>query len=278
MFDRPEQLAAVRLAAAQALIELDARNSVAVLFAHAQKDGIDMCIVVEPALARWDYQPVRGAIWLEHINQSGFATRSWTIAMQGLAAVRELKAIPRLRELVLAPDTDPIIRIEAAKALGALQTSGLEQDAERLAGGKAGAENDAHLAAAELLRNHRGAASAKILERLALEAEPAAAWIALEGLLQDDPRRVVLLLPKLKNSPDAGVRERCIEGFRKSPSMIALPLVADWIDDLHPLVRTAHARRWRRWPRLPNSTKQCSHRPRGSSAATAGGRWNKRPF
>ncbi len=234
---RPEQLDAVRLAVAQALIELDARDTAAVLFAHAQKDGVDMRIVVEPALTRWDYQPVR-AVWLERINQPGLATRSWTMAIQGLATVHELKAIPRLRELVLAPDTEPIVRIEAAKALGALQPSGLEKDAERLAEGKAEAENAAHLAAAELLRKHRGAASAEILQRLALEAEPAAAWIALEGLLQDDPRRVALLLPKLKDCPDAGVRERCIEGFRKSPSIASLPLVADLMDDLHPLVRT----------------------------------------
>ncbi len=196
---------------------------------HADRGGAGPGSLGLPASAR--------AVWLQRINQPGLATRSWTLAIQGLAFVHDLKAIPRLRVLVLAPDTGPIVRIEAAKALGALQTSGLEQDAERLAVGKAGAENASHIAAAELLRRHRGAASAKILERLALEAEPAAAWIALEGLLQDDPRRVVLLLPKLKNSPDAGVRERCVEGFRKSPSMVALPLVGDLMDDLHPLVR-----------------------------------------
>ncbi|HEV8061699.1 MAG TPA: HEAT repeat domain-containing protein [Gemmataceae bacterium] len=236
--DHPDQHITVRLAAAQALIELDARDAAPSLFAHVQRDGVDMRNVVEPALARWDYQPMR-AVWLERINQPGLAAHSWIMAIQGLATVHELKAIPRLKELVMAPNVDPIIRIEAAKALGSLRTSGLEKDAERLAVGKAGPENASQLAAAELLRKHRGAASARILERLALEAEPAAAWIALDGLLQDDPRRVVLLIPRLKDSRDAGVRERCIEGFHRNPSMASLPLIADLMDDPHPLVRTS---------------------------------------
>src|SRR5262245_14727996 len=45
--------ASVRLAVAQALIELDARQSAPVLFAHAQSDGADMRNLIEPALARW---------------------------------------------------------------------------------------------------------------------------------------------------------------------------------------------------------------------------------
>ena len=53
----------------------------------------------------------------------------------------------------------------------------------------------ARLAAASLLRKHRGDEAAKVLQRLAVEAEPAAAAVALEGLLDDDPRRVTDRVP-----------------------------------------------------------------------------------
>ena len=63
--DQPEQHPTVRLAAAQALIALDARKAAPVLFERAGKDGVEMRDLVEPALARWDYKPARAA-WLEH--------------------------------------------------------------------------------------------------------------------------------------------------------------------------------------------------------------------
>lgn len=228
----------VRLSVAHALIELDARHAADTLFAHAQKDGIDMRNLVEPALARWNYSPVRD-VWLQRLSQLGLADRSWISAIQGLATVREAKAIPRLRELLMAPGTDPIVLIEVSKALGTLQTTGLEKDAESLAVGKAGPGNLAHLAAAYLLKKHRGEPAAKILTRLAVEAEPAAALVALAGLLEDDARRVVPLIPRLISSPDAGVRGDGIEAFRRNPTSSLVPGIADLMSDPHPFVRSA---------------------------------------
>jgi hypothetical protein len=240
-FAQPDLHPTVRLAVAQALIELDARQAADVLFAHAKEDGIDMRSLVEPALARWDYLPIR-TIWLERLGQPGLAARSWIIAIQALAAVRETKAIPRLRDLMMAADTDPIVRIEAAKALGQLQTSGLEHDAETLNVGKASPGNMAHLEAAYLLRRHRGVDAANILARLAVEAEPAAALAALDGLLENEALRVVPLVPKLSASPDAGVRAAGIEAFRLNPAVKLVSVVGALMNDAHPLVRT-NARR-----------------------------------
>src|SRR5262249_3255834 len=68
--DQPEQHPPVCLAAAQALVALDARQAAPDLLKHAQADGIDMRNLVEPALARWNYEPAR-AVWLERLNQPG---------------------------------------------------------------------------------------------------------------------------------------------------------------------------------------------------------------
>ena len=77
----------------------------------------------------------------------------------------------------------------------------------------------------------------RVLERLALENEPAAALIAIGGLMQDDPRTVVALIPRLSKSPDAVVRGTCVQAFARNPSAASIPLIADLMDDLHPTVR-----------------------------------------
>src|SRR5262249_20844314 len=149
----------------------------------------------------------------ERLQQPGLPGHGWVLALQGLGAVREPRAVPRLRELVRSPATDPIVRLEAARALGAIQTAGLEPEAERLAAEQAAPGSVAQLTAASLLRKHRGDAAARILARLAVGAEPAAAAVALEGLLADDPRRVLPLLPRVLASPDAAVRSLGVEAY-----------------------------------------------------------------
>jgi HEAT repeat protein len=234
--DQPEQHPTVRLAAAHALITLDARQAAPSLFAHAQTDGIEMRNLVEPALARWNYEPVR-PVWLERLKQPVPPGRAWLLAIQGLGWVREPKAVPRLRGLLLTPTTEPVLRLEAARALSLLQTTGLEKDAERLAAETATPGKVAQVAAASLLRKHRSDQAATILQRLAVEAEPAVATIALEGLLEDDPRRVLPLLPRLVASPDVAVRTQAVEAHRRCPVQEHIPLVAELLDDPHPQVR-----------------------------------------
>ncbi|CAN5340911.1 hypothetical protein BH10PLA2_BH10PLA2_30150 [soil metagenome] len=239
--DLPQVDLSVRLAAAQALIELDARQATALLFAHSQKDGIDMLNLVEPVLARWGYEPIK-AIWLERISKPGLAGRTWVVAMQGLAELHEVKAIPRLRELIYSPLTDPIIGVEAARALGVLQKSGLEQDAELLAAIPVEPGDVAHLESAYLLRMHRSEAAAKIQERLALRSEPTAALIALQGLLEFDPKRILGLLTQLTISRDPGIRTVLISAFSRQPTIQSVSHIADLMDDPHPAVRNAARR------------------------------------
>src|SRR5437588_687306 len=79
-------------------------------------DG-DLRDLVEPALARWDYRPAR-ATWLERLRDAQAAPRDILLAIRGLAAVREVQAADRLREIALSADADATVRLEAARALG----------------------------------------------------------------------------------------------------------------------------------------------------------------
>jgi HEAT repeat protein len=234
--DEPAQHPTVRLTVAQALIALDARQAAPSLLRHAQTDGIEMRNLVEPALARWNHVPAR-VVWLERLTQPGLPGRGWLVAIQALAAVGEPRAVPRLREMVLSPATDPIVRLEAARALGILQTAGLEMDAERLIAEKGTPENPAQLAAASLLRKHRSEEAARVQQRLAVQAEPTAAAVALEGLLEADARRVLPMLPLVLARPDPTVRVHGIEAHRRSPQPEHVALVAGLFDDPHPRVR-----------------------------------------
>ncbi|MFO0841319.1 MAG: HEAT repeat domain-containing protein [Gemmataceae bacterium] len=100
--DQPDQHPTVRLAAAQALIALGARESAPSLFKHAQTDGVEMRNLVEPALARWDHEPAR-AVWLGRVSKPGLPRRDKLLAIQGLGLVREPKAVPGLRDLAAFP-------------------------------------------------------------------------------------------------------------------------------------------------------------------------------
>ena len=129
--DKSDQHATVRLAVAQALIGLDAREAAPALFARAQATASRCAIWWN---RRWPAGTTsRRRRLVGALDKPGLPRQGLLLAIQGLAAVREPKGVPRLRELALAPATDPIIRLEAARALGTIQTTGLEKEAERLA-------------------------------------------------------------------------------------------------------------------------------------------------
>lgn len=232
-FNSPGQHPMVRLAAAHALVAVDASEGAPQLFESLQEGGTDLRNCVEPALARWDYAPAR-AVWLERLQQPAVPRRSLMLALQGLGAVREPKAAARLRELTLAPSTDPMLRLEAARSLGLVRTGGSEQDAKRLL-----AEKDvpARLAAAALLRFHRSDEAKNLLKQLARDAEAAVVLSALEALYEADPCLAGALGPQVCASPDATVRARTVEAMRKCPAPAYVAVLAELTNDPHPGVR-----------------------------------------
>jgi HEAT repeat protein len=236
--DQPDQHPDVRLAAARALIALDAKTAAPSLWRQAQAGGSDLRDLVEPALARWDYGPAR-AVWLDRLRDPATAHRALVGAIRALAAVRERKAADRLRELALSPREPGPVRLEAARALAALRHDGLEKDAEGLAADASPRGIVPRLAAAALLQQHQGEGAVRLLQRLARDPEPAVAALAAGRLLRIDPG---LLLPALKDlvaSPDPKVRGLAVEVLRRRPSAEHVALLGDRLDDAHPDVRVS---------------------------------------
>ncbi len=234
--DRPDQHPTVRLAAAKALIALDAKDAAPSLFRHARSGDSDLRDLVEPALARWD-DPSARALWLERLRDPATPPRNLVLAIRGLATVREAQAVDRLRDLVLAERGPVAIRLEAARALSVLKADGLEKDAERLAADASPRGTVARLAAASLLQRHASAEAVRVLQRLTRAPEPAAVALAVARLTDLDPKLVVPDLERLLASPDAKLRALAVEVLFRVPTEKHLPLLADRLDDLHPDVR-----------------------------------------
>jgi HEAT repeat protein len=234
--DSPDQHPTVRLALARSLSVLEARESAASLFRQVQAGSSDLRELVEPALARWDYQPAR-AVWLERLREPAARQRDLVLAIQGLAMVREERAVDRLREMVLADRVSGPIRLESARALGSLCGEGREKDAERLAADASPRGLVPRLAAASLLRRHSSPQAIQLLQRLTRDAEPAVAAIAVARLLEIDPQLVVPSIAHLLASPDANLRSLAVDTLGRRPSADHLHLLGDRLDDEHLSVR-----------------------------------------
>jgi HEAT repeat protein len=234
--DRSDQHPSVRLAIARALIVLEARESAPVLFRQAQTGTSDLRELVEPALARWDYRPAR-AVWLERLREPATRQRNLILAIQGLATVREERAVDRLREMVLADRVPGPIRLESARALGSLRGEGLEKDAERLAADASPRGLVPRLAAGSLLLRHSSPEAVQLLQRLTRDSETAVAAIAASRLLEIDPQLLVAAVEHLLARPDASLRSYAVDVLGRRPSAKHLHLLGDRLDDEHIRVR-----------------------------------------
>ena len=240
--DRPDQPPVVRLAAARALIALDARESASVLCRQAEAGDGDLRGLVEPALARWDYQPAR-EVWLQRLHKPETGARDLIVAIQCLAAVGESQAADGLRDMALTDGTAGPIRVEAARALGSLRANGLEKDAERLAADASRRGLVGRLAAASMLRRHRGDETVKILDRLAADPEPAVAALAVAQLAEIDATLVVPMVEHLLASPDANLRLLAVDVLFRRPTLDYVRLLGDRLADADPDVRALARRR-----------------------------------
>jgi HEAT repeat protein len=239
-----DKRASVQLAAARALVALDARQAAADLFEQARSGSSEMRDVVEPALARWDHRPAR-AMWLDRLAADAQTPlRSLVLAIRGLAAVGEGKAADRLLELVLSERTPRLIRLESARALAVLRTEGLEKDAEKL-----GSDNVGRLLAVSLLGRHKSKESIRLLQLwikepprggLAgnkIDPEPAVVALAAGRLIEIDPNLVVPALPYLLGHDDARLRSLAVEVLFRLPTPKHLAALVEKWDDPDPVVR-----------------------------------------
>jgi HEAT repeat protein len=236
LIEEPNQHPAVLVSAARALVVLDARDAAPAFLLLARSDQVELRDIVEPALARWDYRPARD-LWIERINLPNRHTRAVASAARWLGAVREERAVPRLKELALAEHVDAPTRLAAARALGEIQSTGLAADAARLAADATPRGMTGRLVAASLLKRHDGDEVVRFLQGLVRDTEPAVAMAALARLVEIDTRHVLPVVEAALASPDAGVRALGARALFDHPSAANIRLLGARLSDAHPDVR-----------------------------------------
>jgi HEAT repeat protein len=201
-----------------------------------QSGGNDLRSLIEPALARWDFKPMRGE-WLKRLQDPATPSRSMILAIQGLGAVGESDAAGPLLAMVLDANQAKPIRLEAARSLGMLRTSGLEKDAQQLASDSSSRGMVSRVAAAQLLQKHQSSEAVSLLQRLALDPEPSVAVRAVGRLLALDSKLLLPLLDANLANSEAAIRSCAVEVLFQHPSEKHLRLLAGRMDDRHPEVR-----------------------------------------
>lgn len=224
----------VKAAAAQALIALDASESSALLWESARTAGLELRQIVEPALARWNYQPIL-PVWQDRLINPVARRQDVLLAISGVAAVGDATALRHLLSIVRDPLRPDGIRLAAAQAAGSLAESGLEPFVVDLMGA-AGSAKVPRLCAVALLARHSSETARKQLLGLARDPEPTVAGPALERLFAIDPSLLLPLVPELAKHADSGVRSWAAETYLALPSVERIPLLAEWLDDPHPNV------------------------------------------
>jgi HEAT repeat protein len=242
LLDQPDQHPAVRLAAARTLIELDAKEAAATLWKQSESGDGDLRDLVEPALARWKFETAR-AVWLKRLEDEATPPRRLVLAVRGIVALHEGQAVERLRALTLSEHTPRAVRDEAAHALGALRSEGLETDAESLTADATIRGVPARLAAVALLHQHQSKDTVRLLQRLVDDPEPAVAGGAVARLLEIDPELVVSAVDRALDKPeekiqwDARLRALGVEALHQRPTTERVGLLAKRLADLDLAVR-----------------------------------------
>lgn len=222
---------AARFAAARALIVLDAKDSAAVLFEASQRHGSDLRQLIEPALAKWKFEPAR-KVWLKRLTTPGTRQRDLILAIRSARELNDAACVEALLAIAHDPLRPVTARLEAARAVGALKDSGLEEEALRFRN-KASAAILDRLCEVALLDRHRTDAAQTTLLQLAQDAEPSVAAAALVSLNANNPSLVVPIAEVAMRNDDANVRRQGVVAFVARPTPERVTVLARMLDDLH---------------------------------------------
>ena len=231
-----KQRPALRLAIARTLVVLDARTAATPLFELLDEEGLGFAQVVEPALAEWDYRPIRER-WMAQISDIKSRRGRQKLAIRGLGQVRETEAIEPLWKLAENRSVWASLRLEAAAALGRLQESGLTDRAKSLAANKTPRAIVDRLIAGRLLSHHTDEPSRDLLLELAVDSQPTVAAVALGRLLEIDSLLVIPITAELLKSPDANVRMFSARSLATHPVPLSVEQLGPVLNDPHPDVR-----------------------------------------
>ena len=226
---------AARHAAAHALISLNHRSSSATLMEVSQNEGKDLRLLVEPALAEWNYEGIR-PIWRQRIGSVKSPRRDLILAINGLGQQRDAAALPELLILAMKMEHPADVRLAAARAAGQVADQGLEPKTEQLLANGSGRVLE-RMCAVSLIGRHRSEPAIKLHQTMGVDPEPAVAGEALRSLFAIDPNLVLPLAESALQNPDANVRRVGIDTYVALPTVERIHTLSLRLNDPHPQLR-----------------------------------------
>ena len=231
----------LQLACARALVALGIEGAAEPLFAVTKGGSLDMALLVEPALARWQFAPIR-KIWLKNIQDVKCPPQRLKLAAQGLGMSGDQEAAAAIRERLIDSGQQygdsPSSRLVLARSLARLHTEGLEDDSRRLAENQGPAHLVDRLVASQLLSQHKSQATSKLLGELAVDPLPSVACVALQRLTEIDPDKAIEPGWAALDSPDAKLRRLGIQSIVQQADKAVVDRLAEMMNDKHSEVRT----------------------------------------
>ena len=232
MLEEPDPDRRVRLTVAKTLVYLDDRQAAQTLVKRSKHDGLEMILIVDPALVSWDYKPAR-KVWLDRLKNQDTPPAVLLSAIRSLGQVGEAGAASWFEAIAISPQAEFSHRLVAAQMLGHVVGQGLVRAAQPLASGSI----TDRLAAAFMLASHRDDQALAILLDLAQDNEPVIASAALKILVTFNPRLITPLAGQLLLNTDANVRRITVTGVAAQHSLPAIALLDDFLNDTDPKVR-----------------------------------------
>jgi hypothetical protein len=225
----------VRRAVVNALVTLDARQAAKVFAENMASGSVEIATIVEPALARWDYEPAQ-VEWRQRLGDSEIERSRIQLAIRCLGMVKDADALPALLKIVNDVNAEVPLRLSAARASAEIGQNELIAAANDLASVEAG-QPTASLLAATLLAGQSGAEAVSILKRIATVDAVAMSALALERLLEIDPSHVYEFIASSIRSTDVNIRRVGCTALVHRADADSIEQLAPMLDDPNPALR-----------------------------------------
>lgn len=193
----------LRQSAVRALAAINNPSAAAALLQADKLGGVDVALVANPALVRWHYKPAV-KWWRSQLLSRQVEAPVEVSAITSIMKMRDVRAVSRLRQLVLNEANDIRVRVAAAKALAYLHAKGVAGMAKKIL--TMHPEPEAELLAVFLTSGGHSAAQQNILANLAGNEHAAVQVIAVRCLLRVNWRELSPDTQALANGRNSTLR------------------------------------------------------------------------
>jgi hypothetical protein len=232
----PNEVLETRLAAAEALIACGFRDTAEVLAETAANSELVLAMAIEPALATWDYGPMR-EVWLARLNTDTVHPALLRIAVASLGELDEPRASQQLARMVSDTRKPLAPRLLAASSLSMIDDSPAVALSTEIIESNPAADLSQMLLGVRLLLHRDSPEVVQLLLRYADSSLNVVRAEAIGKLARIAPDTVVARAENGIADEDGNVRQATVLALVTAPAVRSVRLLGDGLRDPIPAVR-----------------------------------------